>query len=137
MAESGDGGGAERQRVAPLEWFAAGLGSILTLAMLGIVVWHMLVEPEEQYPAVTVDAQDHQTAGSLHVVAIVARNHSPATAANVVIEGTLLDEGDIVEQAHTTLDYVPGSSMRRGGLFFTRDPRLHELRLRALGYADP
>jgi uncharacterized protein (TIGR02588 family) len=33
--------------------------------------------------------------------------------------------------------YVPGESVRRAGLFFKNDPRKHELRVRALGYADP
>ena len=35
------------------------------------------------------------------------------------------------------MDYLPPGSEREGGLFFSRDPRRHEVRLRAKGYVDP
>ena len=35
------------------------------------------------------------------------------------------------------LDYLPPHSKRRGGLFFTRDPRQFELQARAFGYEEP
>jgi uncharacterized protein (TIGR02588 family) len=34
-------------------------------------------------------------------------------------------------------DYVPGHSVRQGGLFFTRDPRSGHLSVRARGYSAP
>ncbi|WPY96563.1 hypothetical protein T8T21_17595 (plasmid) [Limimaricola variabilis] len=137
MPESGQDLPHDEERVAPLEWLAAGLGLVLTLTMLGILIWQMWIEPEEQLPLVSVRMTTHEASGSLHVVGIVAYNARAATAANVVIEGTLLQGGQVVESAQLSLDYVPGHSSRHGGLFFTRDPRNHELKIRALGYADP
>ena len=72
-----------------------------------------------------------QPAGTGWVVEFEARNLSPVTAAQVTIEGRLADG----ETATATIDYVPGRSARRGGLFFSREPRGAELR--ALGYQDP
>lgn len=45
--------------------------------------------------------------------------------------------GEVVEEGEATVDYVPSSSERRGGLVFTRDPRRHELTLRVKGWAEP
>ncbi len=126
-----------RDRTAPLEWLAAGLGLILTVAMLGIVGWQASLEPDVRLPEIMVEVRDGTARGPIHVVSIIARNRSPATAANVVIEGALLKDGSVVERAQTTFDYVPGNSSRSGGLFFIADPSTHDLRLRALGYVDP
>ena len=60
-----------------------------------------------------------------------------ATAAAVQIEGELLDGERVIATSQVTLDYVPGNSERRGGLFFREDPEAHGLKVRALGYAEP
>lgn len=123
--------------VSPLEWAASGLGLCLTLGLLAILGWQAWREPSEQLPAVTVSIVEVRETGGLHVVAVEARNSSPATAANVIVSGTLRQGGPTVEQSQFTLDYVPGGSSRRGGLFFTTDPTALDLEVRALGYADP
>ncbi len=120
-----------------IEWIASALGLLLTLALLAVLGWQAWREPGERSPAVTVDALETREAGGFFIVAVEARNSSPATAANVIVSGTLLQDGRTVQQSEFTLDYVPGGSARRGGLFFTTDPAAFELELRALGYADP
>jgi uncharacterized protein (TIGR02588 family) len=48
-----------------------------------------------------------------------------------------MDGGRVIESSAAVLDYVPGESVRRGGLFFSTDPRVHRLTLRAHGYQQP
>ena len=123
--------------IARLEWFAAGTGLLLTAGLLAILIWQAWQEPGEQLPAVAAEILAIREANGVHVVAVEARNSSAATAANVIVSGTLLRGGEAVETSEFTLDYVPGNSSRRGGLFFSLDPRGLELEVRALGYADP
>lgn len=71
------------------------------------------------------------------LVEVAAQNLSAATAAAVQIEGELLDGERVIATSQVTLDYVPGNSERRGGLFFREDPQAHGLKVRAMGYAEP
>ena len=64
-------------------------------------------------------------------------NLSPATAAAVQIEGELVEGERVLATSQVTLDYVPGNSERRGGLFFRENPQAYDLEIRALGYAKP
>ena len=59
-----------------------------------------------------------------------------ARGAQVKIEG-ILSGGGADEISRVVFDYVPGHSVRQGGLFFTRDPRTGHLSLRARGYPAP
>ena len=72
-----------------------------------------------------------------HLVEFRAVNEGGEPAAQLVIEGELIGPDGPVETAETTLDYAPPRSHRDGGLFFSRDPRAFELRLRAKGYVKP
>ena len=134
MTRQHDGSG---RGVAPLEYVASGLGLLLTVALFAMLGWQVWREPSEQLPLVRVDVLEIREAAGLYIVAVEARNSSPATAANVTVSGRLLREGQPVEESTFTIDYVPGDSSRRGGLFFTIDPRTLDLEIRALGYADP
>jgi uncharacterized protein (TIGR02588 family) len=73
-----------------------------------------------------------------HLVEVRAINERRATASRLKHEGVLVGrDGAAIERSQTTLDYLPGRSERAGGLFFTRDPRDLDLRLRPPGYVRP
>jgi uncharacterized protein (TIGR02588 family) len=132
---------ARKQDKAPreplLEWIAAGIGLVLTLAIL-VVIGSEAMSGETQGPAtIEVRAEPAEPMSSGFVVEIVAANRSGATAATVEIEGVLKSGETEIETSGVTLDYVPGHAERRGGLFFTNDPRKHQLEVRALGYQRP
>ena len=57
-----------------------------------------------------------------------------STPTTILVLGT---DGGTIETSDTTLDYLPGRSEREGGLFFSRDPRGFDLRLRPKGYMKP
>jgi uncharacterized protein (TIGR02588 family) len=65
------------------------------------------------------------------------QNHAEATAAAVQIEGTLASATSRAETSRATIDYVPGRSTRRAGLFFSADPSSGQLSVRATGYEEP
>jgi uncharacterized protein (TIGR02588 family) len=136
-AQAGRRAEAQEERTPALEWIAGGVGAVLTLAMIGFLGWEAYQSPADAPPAVEVSLRDIVPAGEGFVAEIAAVNHSPETAAAVDVEGVLRRDGREVERSQVTLDYVPGDSERRGGLFFSQDPRDYDLELRALGYAEP
>ena len=127
----------EPARISPLELVASGIGLLLTLAMLAFIGWEALTRAGNVLPAITVEAREFRQAGDVWILSFEAVNHAPATAADVEIEGTLKRDGQTVETGRASLTYVPGGSSARGGLFFSTDPREHQIELRALGYAEP
>ena len=135
--EADRGAEGRDDRTPLLEWIAGGLGAVLTLAMIGFLGWEAYQSPADAPPAVEVSLRDIVPAGEGFVAEIAAVNLSSETAAAVDVEGVLSRDGREVERSQVTLDYVPGDSERRGGLFFAEDPSAYELELRALGYAVP
>jgi len=120
-----------------LEWIASAIGLILTLAILVVIGREALSGENETAAAIEVRTISVAQMKSGFVVEIVARNPSGATAAAVEIEGVLKSGETEVETSGLTLDYVPGHAERKGGLFFSKDPRSYQLEVRALGYQRP
>jgi uncharacterized protein (TIGR02588 family) len=100
------------------------------------VAWDALTTSDRP-PAVIVETDRITPFEDGFSLEVRIRNVSRVAAAQVEIEGELTRSGNTVETARTVIAYVPGESVRRAGLFFKNDPRNHELRVRALGYADP
>lgn len=138
MSGSGDPGAeAPKPQIPALEWIAATVGLAMTLGMFGVIGWGALKGNGERPPAVEAVVERITPVAAGYVVEVALRNHSPSTAAAVEIEGELMNDGAAVETSNATVDYVPGESVRRAGLFFTEDPGRHELEVRAIGYAEP
>ena len=119
-----------------LEWAASTIGLLILLGLATVLGWNAIYQ-HPVLPAVVIEAGRIAQSEHGYTVEFIASNAAGATAADVQVEGVLRRDDQIVEVAQSRLDYVPGSSVRRGGLFFTRDPRQHDLTLRALGYAEP
>ena len=73
-----------------LEWIAAGIGLVLTLAMLGFIGWQAWKSEGEEVPGIEIHVQRIVPAAGGWVVEIAAQNVSAATAAAVQIEGELI-----------------------------------------------
>ncbi|QRM30253.1 hypothetical protein [Microvirga sp. VF16] len=118
-----------------LEWLASGLGFLLALCVFGFIGWQALHDATSS-PAIMVAATEtSQVAGGYRVI-FEARNVGGAAAAQVRIEGTI-SGGSGPETSSVILDYIPGHSARKGGLFFTQNPQSGHLSLRAAGFAKP
>ena len=120
-----------------LEWIAAGVGLIVTLALFGVIGKEALEGPDRRPPDLVTPVERTTPVTESWVVEVVVANRSPATAAQVVVEGNLLQNGEVTATGKATFDYVPGHSEVHGGLILSEDPSAGELRLRALGYAKP
>jgi len=124
---------AKRSKSGPplLEWIASALGLVLTLGVMAAIGRDAFASSAALAPDIAVAATGVRRSGAGFLVEFEARNLSPITAAQVTIEGKLPGG----ETSMATIDYVPGRSSRRGGLYFGEDPR--GARLRALGYQAP
>ncbi len=119
-----------------IEWVSSGVGPAVTLVMLGFLGYKTVVGNDSPPQiAIRVDHIFNVSGGYLVDIAVVNRGHS--TASQLKVEGELKAGTDTIETSDATFDYVPARSEREGGLFFTRDPRSHELSLRATGYVKP
>ena len=120
-----------------LEWISAAIGLALTLGIVVLIGKEWLNCETEQPPAIELLAGSVTPMRSGFVVEVTAVNRSGGSAAEVEVEGALMSGASPVETSHMTFDYVPGRAERKGGLFFTQDPRRHRLQVRALGYQEP
>lgn len=123
-------------RTPILEWTAAGLGLLLTLAVLGFSVWEGLTDRDGP-PRLSVVSKPAERTGSGFVVPLVVHNDGYATAAAVEVRASLEQAGRVVEERRATFAYVPGRGEARGGVVFQADPATGRLVLEAEGYQDP
>lgn len=121
---------------SPLEWALAAASALLVLGVVGFLLYEALAEPLTP-PEVAVAVEAIRPLQSGYLVEFRAENRGQTTAAGLHIEGTLKRGSATVETASTTLDYVPAEAGRRGGLYFTVDPRAYELSVRPTGYGRP
>lgn len=129
------------QTPSPIEWLVAGLGA----ALVGFAVVFLLVQVftsrDQKPPDLVLQAGLPQEVQTGFYVPIRINNQGDETAADVVIEGTLAQNGTAngaaTETSEFTLDYAPAHSEREGGLFFSQNPQGSQLELRAKGYQEP
>ena len=106
---------------------AGALGLLLYKA-----IWREVSPPEVIVRVISVVPMQNGYLVRFHAV-----NEGGSTAEGVVIEGELGRGTERAETSHTTLDYLPARSEKRGGLFFTHDPRQFDFQMRAFGYEEP
>lgn len=123
------------QQVPWLEWAASGIGLLLVLGLFGVIGWQAF-NGATIPPAITVEVENVAPVEGGYRVLFLARNGAGEAAAQVEVEGKVSTNGG-EEVSRVVLDYVPGHSARRGGLFFTRDPRTGALVVRTTGFAEP
>jgi uncharacterized protein (TIGR02588 family) len=124
------------ERISALEWLVAGVGLLLVVAAVAFLVVDA-TRGGDRPPLVRVRADSVVAmGGGGYLVQFTAENRGRETAADVGVVGELRD-GAGVETSRARVDYVPGRSERRGGLYFHRDPRRGALRIWADGYQEP
>lgn len=129
-------GSGKRDRTSPVEWVVAGGSTLLVLATVAFLLYDAL-GPAETPPRISVEVDSVVVVGGSYLVEFSARNRGQATAAGLVVEGAIHGDTGVVERSQVTVDYVPAQGARKGGLFFTRDPRGRRLEIRPLGYGRP
>jgi uncharacterized protein (TIGR02588 family) len=122
-------------QISVWEWVAA---AVATAMVIGMVITLFLAGRREQTPprfAVTI--QSVAASGPEFLVEFSIRNDGRKTAAQVTVEGQLAAGEAAAETSSVTFDFVPGGSVRRGGILFRHDPRAGQLTLRPLGFREP
>lgn len=129
--------GKKKKRIPALEWVSAGIGAVITATMFGFLSVEAIKQRDGIPPLMEVAPVRVVQAKAGYIVEFEVRNRARKTGASVEVEGTLESSGEEAETSTATLSYVPGQSVRRGGLLFTSDPRESRLKLRVTGYERP
>ena len=128
--------GADDKNRSVAEWVVGSSGLLCVLAVL-VFLGYQEITQKESPPDITLDVEAIQAARSGYLVMIRARNHGGTTAANLLVRGTLWQGTATVEASQVRFQYVPSGSARKGGLYFTHDPRVLTLVLQPEGYERP
>ena len=124
-------------KVTPFsEWMIAAAGLILVVCAVGATLYRALTE-EKTPPRIEVKVDSFAPNGDGYLVKFSVKNTGNQPAAAVTIEGELKDGTESAETSSATLTYAPANSIRRGGLYFTKNPQQFALQIRATGYEEP
>lgn len=139
-APSSDSQSAQAQTQAEpwWHWLVAGVGAVLVLGTAGYLTFQSIHAPSDP-PAITLSVSHMKAVPNGYVVVVNAHNSGGETAAGLKVTGVLKRNGQLLDQNEFTLDYLPASSSRHGGLFFTHDPQAAgvTLQLQPSGYSKP
>jgi uncharacterized protein (TIGR02588 family) len=120
----------------PWMWGLGLLGLLFVLGSIGYMLYEALAG-DSSPPDVSVKIQSVLPTQNGFRVEFRVVNAGGRAAKGLNVAGELRAGDDVVETSETTIDYVPSHSERQGGLFFTLDPQLYDLQLRAEGYETP
>ena len=120
------------------EWVVAGIGALLVAGTIGYLIVLATLRRDATPPD---GARSSRSACSSCRAAGWSSSARSMTAArpprSCWSKASCAAPSGASETSEATIDYLPARSEREGGLIFSRDPRGHELRLRAKGYAQP
>ncbi|HVE48512.1 MAG TPA: TIGR02588 family protein [Casimicrobiaceae bacterium] len=128
--------GAQTDEPPLAEWIVAAIGFVLVIAAIGFLLYRALAGSNSP-PMIAVHQQSVIATPSGYLVEIRVINSGGMTAAEVLVEGELKNGAETIETSEATIDYVPARSEKRGGLYFSADPRRHQLQIKAKGYRHP
>jgi len=125
-----------QQETSVWEWLIAAAGLLLVIAALGTTLYRAVIE-ESTPPQLEISVETIVPTANGYLVKFRVKNTGNQTAAALTIEGELKQDAESAETSTATLAYAPAHSERRGGLFFTKNPRQFDLQIRATGYEEP
>ncbi len=118
------------------EWIIAAAGLILVVGSIGLTLYRAITE-ETTPPILEFSIDSIEPTANGYLVKFQVKNTGNQTAAALTVEGELKNGADSAETSSATLAYAPANSVRRGGLFFTKNPQQFDLQIRATGYEEP
>lgn len=120
-----------------LEWTVFGLGLVLTLLILGYLVYKTATHnagPPELYVEYFPEPGRYEP----HRYRVVLHNEGSETAESVTVEISLEKGGESLEKAELDVDYCPKESTREGWVSFNTDPaKADTIRARVVSYEKP
>lgn len=119
-----------------IEWAVAAVSSVIVAAMIGFLLFEA-VTTSHAHPDPVASVEQVTPASDGFRLTFNARNMGQATAASVTFRATLRQDGQVVEQAEVTFDYLPARASQQGAFIFAQNPRLFDVALRAVSYTLP
>lgn len=119
-----------------VEWIVGGIGLLIVALAIGVLL-HEAVAGDKSPPDVKLTVQAIEPLQNGFLVKVRAENEGGEPAARVAVKAELIEDAQVAEESETQFEYLPPHSSRDAGVFFTRDPRQGEVRLKALGYEEP
>jgi uncharacterized protein (TIGR02588 family) len=127
---------SDAQAIPTLEWIVGGIGFVIIAGVLGFFLY-AAINNDHPLPDVKLSVDAVVRLRNGYLVQFTAINEGGLTAQGVTVEGELRSGADVVERSETAIEFLPPGSKKRAGIFFSRDPRQFELKLRPLGYEEP
>jgi uncharacterized protein (TIGR02588 family) len=119
-----------------MEWIAATLGFVIVATVISFLIYEA-INNDAVPPILNVTITEIRELDDTYLVLFEVYNRGTMTAAAVSVEGQLLEGEQSIESRSSTLTYVPPKSVRRGGLYFSRNPGDFRLEVQATGYEEP
>lgn len=112
-----------------LQWAMAVLGGVVTLTVIGVIVWEALQPPSP--PRLYARVVEVSTTASGYLAEVEINNDGADTAVAVDLLGRLGD----APPSSATVDYVPGHGHATAWLRFARNPR--SATVEVVGWSQP
>lgn len=130
--------GEEQKEDSPsvLEWIFAGIGLLVVICAVGFLIYRGATKGDAP-PQVKIEVESVAQTGEHYTVSFRVSNTGDTTAAALTIEGELKTGEKSEETSDVTLTYLPAQSVRRGSLFFTKNPNEYEFKIRPKGFEKP
>ena len=119
-----------------LEWVIGVVGLAIVVGVVNVLIYEA-VAGDKSPPDVKLTVQSIAPLQNGFLVKVRAENMGGEPAARVSITAEVWEQSKVVESSETQFEHLPPHSSREAGVFFQRDPRPNEIRLRALGFESP
>jgi uncharacterized protein (TIGR02588 family) len=126
----------EKEAIPIWEWIVAAVGLLLVSGVIGFLLYEAFTGSRLP-PDVKVSVNSVVQTGNGFLVRVTAVNEGGMTGEGVIVEAELRSGTELMERSWTTVDYLPPRSEKKAGLFFVRDPRQFDIRVRSLGFEEP
>ncbi|MGV8938790.1 MAG: TIGR02588 family protein [Allorhizobium sp.] len=136
MTRTKSGANTEGKDAHWIEWLTGVTSTVLVITLIGWIGFEAATRsPTPPQLSANVLATEKLATG--YRVEFEVRNDANTTAAGVVVRGEIRENGNAVEDAEITFDYVPAKSQASGFLMFETDPTGRDMSIRPIGFTDP
>lgn len=119
-----------------VEWVFGGVGLLIVALAISVLLYEALAG-DRSPPDVKLTVRAIEPIRNGFLVKVRAENEGGEPAARVAVKAELMQGAEVAEESETQFEYLPPHSFRDAGVFFTRDPREGQVRLKASGYEEP
>ena len=119
-----------------LEWILGAIGALLFLAAIAYLTIEGL-RGEDRPAQIIFTVDEVLPAGNGFLVRYSAHNQGTQTLAELHLKAEIVAGTTVMDEAQSTLDFLPGQSSRSGGFYLREDPSRYRLEIRAEGFRKP